>query len=185
MEDFSSSAEIQELSKALLEFQKLEVSVVKNTTNSFLKNKYADLGAYLEIVMPAITKCGLIFNQFPSPNGILSQITHAESGQFIRCFTPYNSTGKNSQEWGSLISYFRRYSLAAIFSLYADDDDGNQSSGVTKSVPTKFLKPTSPEWSTIKDKYKSVEEVKQDWIVSSTVLVDLQKIFLNKAVLRI
>jgi hypothetical protein len=178
MESFQTSESIVEFSKALLEFQKLEISVVKNTENKFLKNKYADLGAYLEVLRPALNKSGLVLSQFPINNELITQVTHAESGQFFRSSMPITLTGKTAQEIGSQISYFRRYSIASIFGLYADDDDdGNAASNVTSEKPTKWLNMNGPEWKTIKDKYNSVAEVQKDFLLAKSTITELEKLF--------
>jgi hypothetical protein len=177
MENFQTSTEIIEFAKAFLKFQQKDISVVKNTENKFLKNKYADLGAYLEVVMPAITECGLVLSQFPTNNELITQVTHAESGQFMRFSVPMVFTGKTAQEIGSQISYFRRYSIASFFSLYADDDDGNDISGITSEKPTKWLNMNSPEWKTLKDKYDSIASVKKDFLIAKSTEVELEKLF--------
>lgn len=178
MEDFQCSNSITEIAKKILEVQTKNIAVIKNTKNAFLKNRYADLGAYLEVVMPALSECGLILNQFPTGSGLITQITHAESGEFFRCNFPLNVSGKTGQEIGSQISYFRRYSISAILSLFAEDDDNNASSGITSESPTKWLNTSSPEWAGIKSKYKTIDEVKKDFLIAKSVIVELEKIFI-------
>ncbi len=177
MEDFQCSNTIAEIAKKILEFQSKNVTVTKNTKNAFLKNRYADLGAYLEVVIPALTECGLVLSQFPTGSGLVTQVTHAESGEFFRSSIPLTITGKTGQEIGSQISYFRRYSISSILALFAEDDDNNAGSGITSETPTRWLNTTSPEWAGIKNKYKSIDEVKKDWLMANSVKLELEKIF--------
>ena len=52
--------------------------------------------------------------------------------------------------------------------------------GKTKEAPVatkKWLTTTSPEWATLTQKYKSVDEVKKDFSIANSVSVELSKLF--------
>lgn len=108
--------------------------VAFDATNPFLKNKYASLGAVIRASRPILEEFGLAIIQLPtSINGAIgveTTIIH-ESGEWISTdpltLPMGDEKGKsNAQLAGSIITYLRRYSLAAALGLYADEDtDGH------------------------------------------------------------
>jgi hypothetical protein len=133
------------LDAALVKAQ-AEMPVVEfDATNPFLKNKYASLGAVIRAIRPVLAKHGLGFVQFPVSDavggvGVESTVIHS-SGEWRseRFYLPAGKeTGKSSaQVAGSIVSYLRRYALAAMFSLYADEDTdgGKGNSGAQQAQP--------------------------------------------------
>jgi hypothetical protein len=59
---------------------------------------------------------------------LFTDVVDDESGEMITSSMKLPEVGK-PQEYGSAITYFRRYSLQALLGLMAEDDDGNASSG--------------------------------------------------------
>lgn len=115
---------------ALLAAQRDFSAVVKNKQNTHLKNFYADLGAVLEAVTEPLANHGLLIVQrFTSHEGtpiLITELVHAESGQSIASALPIVSKDMaDPQKLGGAITYARRYSLLALLSLTAEDDDGN------------------------------------------------------------
>lgn len=129
----NKSASITKLAEALAKAQ-AEMPVVKmNATNPFLKNKFADLGAVIDASRPTLAKHGLSLSQFPTSDGDKIGVTNVlmhSSGEWLED-TVYLSLsdekGKSAaQVAGSVITYLRRYSWAAMLGLYADEDtDGH------------------------------------------------------------
>lgn len=118
---------------ALLAAQAEFNPVVKNKQNPHLKNFYADLSAVLEAVTEPLANHGLLIVQrFGHDQGgpiLITEIVHAESGQSICSALPIVSKDPTDpQKLGGAITYARRYSLLAILSLTAEDDDGNSAS---------------------------------------------------------
>jgi hypothetical protein len=101
--------------------------------------KYADLGAVLAEVRPLLCKHGLAVIQSPGmmTDGVMSLETTLmhESGQWVssRCSAPVeqalNSSGRPITSMvqcvGSVITYLRRYSLAACLGVTQVDADGS------------------------------------------------------------
>lgn len=99
-------------------------TVLKNKANPFHKSNYADLGAILEAVEPALHKHGLMLTQ-PILEGKLNTcITDIESGEFINSNIDLPE-GLEPQKMGSAITYYRRYLLQALLALHAEDDDAH------------------------------------------------------------
>ena len=71
----NKSESIKELATALNKAQAEMPRVSFNSTNPFLKNKYADLGAIIEAARPIIAKTGLSISQFPFSDGDMIGVT--------------------------------------------------------------------------------------------------------------
>ena len=123
----------------LLEAKKQIGKVSKNAKNPHFKNNYADINALIEAVEPILLDNGLLLLQ-PVINGkVVTQIIDIESGEKIESILTLDAN-LNSQQQGSQITYFRRYTLQSLMSLQAEDDDANTAS---KVMPAK--KPTLSE----------------------------------------
>lgn len=127
---------------ALLRFSRLVGIVTKDATNPFHKNKYADLSTIQRTVEPHLAETGLvIFHLMGEGDTMSTVVLHAESGTDIRSTYNLHCAGDKSQDWGSAITYAKRYALGCMLNLCIDvDDDGNRSSGYSNqrqpSAPT-------------------------------------------------
>lgn len=124
------------LNKALVEAQKQLRAPTKNRTVKVKSDKgsysfdYATLDGIVEATLrPVLPDLGLWFVQFTSEGQMVTRILH-ESGESMDCGIPMPNLPAKPQEAGSLISYFKRYSLCAAFGLASEeDDDGNIAQG--------------------------------------------------------
>ncbi len=142
-----TSDTIKELASALCQAQAEMPAAPLNSTNPFFKSKYADLGSIIKTAQPILAKCGLSVSQHPVSDGgclgVTTLLMH-NSGEWMES-TVYLPMGdeqsKNmAQAAGSVISYLRRYSLAAVLGMYADEDtDGN--SPAAKPAQAKAVAP--------------------------------------------
>lgn len=143
---FKVSDDISDISKRLIEFHTKIKSIEKDQSNAFFKNKYATLDSILSTIRPVLAECGLSILQFPiqaNDHGVaIKTILMSESGQYIESDSMAITPGKlESQLFGSIITYSRRYSLSSILALsFEEDDDGCSSSpqntGQTKAKST-------------------------------------------------
>ena len=125
---------IQKLSEALSKAQAEFPPVPFNAVNPFLKNRYADLGGIIQTAKPILAKHGLAVSQLAEGEGNTTSVTTIlmhSSGEWISSTISMDmeaEKGKSqAQAVGSVITYLRRYSLASILGLYADEDtDGNK-----------------------------------------------------------
>lgn len=135
------------LAEALAKAQAEMKAAPLNKVNPHFKSKYADLPAVIDAVRPALTKHGLSVTQTTriAEGGLVLVTTlHHASGETLSGEYPL-PVGK-PQEMGSAITYARRYSLAALCCIAADeDDDANASEGAgqTASRP-KAAPPAKP-----------------------------------------
>lgn len=145
------------INKALVAAISETQDIHADATNPFHKSKYATLSAHLSVLKPIFAKHGLAILQLPAGGeyngvGVTTRIIHT-SGEFIEqtiCIpVPEKVTVKDGvtvternfkgQDAGSLISYLRRYSLAAVAGVSTEDDDAESdrisqtSSSVTKT----------------------------------------------------
>lgn len=106
----------------------------KDRGNTHLKNKYATLESFLEAVRDPLAAQGVAITQGVSAEAgrvtVTTQLSHA-SGEWMRTSLtlpiPENKALTAVQAMGSTITYGRRYTLAAICGLGAeerDEDDG-------------------------------------------------------------
>lgn len=109
-------------------FTEIEAAT-KASNNPHFKSKYADLGAVIDAVKPALIKHKLFFTQHPqpSPDGVsVETVLHHASGESLSLgtlFVPANK--RDAQGFGSALTYARRYALMTAFGVPAEDDDGN------------------------------------------------------------
>ena len=136
------------LSKAQSEMQAAE----PNQKNNHLGNKYADLGSIIEAVRQPLAKNGLSFTQLLTSEagmvGMETILLHTSGEWVSTCMQlPFGDMKGLSlvQSAGVLVTYLRRYQLAALIGVYAgDDDDGNdKSKPAAKSEPAPVEKPSS------------------------------------------
>ena len=129
----NKSESIQNLASALCKAQAEFPAIEFDSVNPFLKNGYASLGANISGTRPALTKNGLSVTQLTFGEdgviGVETMLIHS-SGEWISdrvSMQVGEERGKSSaQVAGSIVTYLRRYSLASILGIYADEDgDGN------------------------------------------------------------
>jgi hypothetical protein len=93
----------------------------RNKVNPHFKNRYADLTAVLDAVVPAFTANGLALVQMVDGAKLVTILSHI-SGEFISTDADIPAHA-NAQQLGSALTYLRRYTVQAIAAIAADDDD--------------------------------------------------------------
>jgi hypothetical protein len=148
----NKSESIVNLSKALLAFQKVCPAIHKNAENPFYKSRYADLPSILEVINKPLQDAGLSIVQGGGgeSNGAIAidtLLVHT-SGEWVESRLVLPIKEASPQSAGSAVTYARRYSLSAILSLAADDDDAEAAekhTGATQeavsSVTVKDVRP--------------------------------------------
>jgi hypothetical protein len=112
---------IQALIKARAEFP----SIQKDKVNPHFKVSYASLDSVLDAVTPVLCKHGLAIVQLMEKGNILKTHLFHESGEFLTSEYELPEYQEN-QKKGAALTYARRYSVCALLSITADeDDDGN------------------------------------------------------------
>ncbi len=130
--DFAYSSEnVTELSKALIEVQKVLTPAPKDAENRFVKARYATLNSVMSTCKPALLANGILLTQYPIPVegdnlGLVTKLVHADSGQFLASLAVIPLSKHDPQAMGGAKTYGRRYSLSAMLGIVTEeDDDGN------------------------------------------------------------
>jgi hypothetical protein len=129
---------MKEISKALLEAQKKIKNADKDAANAFLKkegtgkaHRYASLESVLDAVKDPANESDLAIVQScgkdEAGHFVETKLFHI-SGESINSRVYLVLDRQNMQGLGSAITYGRRYSLAAMFAIGQEDDDGNEAS---------------------------------------------------------
>jgi len=138
MENNQSNNGIAKLATALCKAQGVMTGAKKDKKNPFFKSSYADLSSVFDAIRQPFAENGLSITQTMdiTESGkqiLITKLLHV-SGESIdsKMLLPVES---NPQKFGSLLTYFRRYSLMSLAGIPAEDDDGNQASGNRQPVP--------------------------------------------------
>lgn len=125
-----TSNEVNEIYKALI-LARAEIAPVAKTKSAGGRYRYATLDSLIDMLALTLPKYGLGWVQSLSVSPtctpmLATRIIH-ESGQWIEDTVPLPNTklqgGANeSQELGASITYFKRYSLSAMFGIATDED---------------------------------------------------------------
>ena len=139
------SQEIKDLVAALAKAQGAYPSIGADRENPYFKSNYADLDMILKAVRPMLSQNGLSVTQ---------DTRFADDGQTVLHTRLYHSTGqwidtrarilpiKNTpQEYGSCLSYMRRYSVMALLGITVakdpSDDDAEVAMVHTREIIAK------------------------------------------------
>ncbi len=131
------SPTLSELGKALAIAQGKMRVAIKDSKNPFFKSTYADLASVWAACREALTSNGLSVIQFPVTTdemaGISSMLLHT-SGEFVEEEFLLPVKDKTAQGFGSAFTYSRRFALAAIAGIVADDDDDGQAASTSPAA---------------------------------------------------
>lgn len=155
------STSITNLSKALVTFHVKVSKVSKDAMNPFFKSKYASLSNILEAINEPLIESGLCFSQFPTDeNGLTTILMHSESGEFLQSTYVMKPVKDDPQGRGSVITYQRRYALAAVLGLNIDEDDDANTATHGGATPDKAVKAADDNkpWLNKTNKDKSITD---------------------------
>lgn len=172
---------------AFLKAQQEMEPLRKNSVNPAFRNKYADLGALLEAVLPALHANGFGLMQPPHSDGALVEVETIllhESGGFIRSILGLRPTKADPQGVGSAVTYARRYALQGLAGIAPEDDDGAAASRPRQEAPKADTKPAEPKGpptlseradrlETTLKAVKTTEELEKAYRLASGLLADL------------
>ncbi len=133
----TQSEQIGDLAKALATAQGELEFAIKDSQNPHFRNTYASLASVIEAVRPVFSKHGLSVSQDPVSGddgsvGVATTLMHA-SGQWKRSVLACKPPKAGPQDIGSVITYFRRYAMAAVAGIAQDDDDAETSHGRSRT----------------------------------------------------
>lgn len=137
------SDSITNLATALAKAQAEIRPAIFDSTNPHFRSKYASLTAVMEACREALSK-----NQIAVVQGaavvdgavaVTTLLLHA-SGEYISDELTMPFAQATPQQIGSSLSYCRRYSLASLVGITADDDDAEEAMPKPAAVSSDFAK---------------------------------------------
>ena len=150
MQEYQSE-NITDVAKALLNVQRTVQPVTKDAENPFTKSWYASLNSVMDACRDALIENGIWLCQYPvpveQPNtiGLVTKLTHAESGQWQSSLAVVPLPKADPQGMGSAMTYARRYALTAMLGMVTEDDDGEGAKNGKKSLTRPKLPVNAPE----------------------------------------
>ena len=140
--DTYQSRDINELAKSLINVERKVQPSAKDAENPFTRSWYASLNSVMDACRDALIENGIWLCQYPvpveQPNalGLVTKLTHAESGQWQSSLAVVPLPKADPQGMGSAMTYARRYALTAMLGMVTEDDDGEGARNGKKS-PTR------------------------------------------------
>ena len=145
------SESIAALAGALAKAQLQIEPASKNATNPHFRSHYADLASIWDACRGPLNTNGLSIVQFPCDGdvgriGLCTMIVHS-SGEWMSETITVKALKEDPQFLGGVLTYLRRYSLAAVVGVTAtEDDDGNAASTpansrVSAPAPRPYIPP--------------------------------------------
>jgi ERF superfamily len=146
------SAQINELATALAKAQGTIGLAAKDAENPFFHSTYASLAAIRETIRVPLANNGLAYVQAASTHGarvtVQTMLLH-NSGQFIKGELTLQAKDDGPQSIGSAISYGKRYLLAAMTGVVAEEEDDDGEAASVRPAPERPAKarpaPKPPE----------------------------------------
>ena len=145
------SENITDLAKALLNVQRTVRPIAKDAENPFTKSWYASLNSVMDACRDALIENGIWLCQYPVPVeppnslGLVTKLTHAESGQWQSSLAVVPLPKADPQGMGSAMTYCRRYALTAMLGMVTEDDDGEGARTGRKTPSRPKLPVNSPD----------------------------------------
>ena len=128
----SHSPELDQLATALALAQGSMQGAVKDRTNPAFKSSYADLASTWDACRVALSSNGLAVSQHPGrlEDGSVTVTTWLlhKSGQHMSSTCSALPRDASPASVGSVVTYLRRYGLAAAVGVSPEDDDGQAAS---------------------------------------------------------
>jgi hypothetical protein len=177
MKEIDTSPETTNVMKAMMAVQKDIQPVIKSTTNSFYKSKYADLAAVHEMIQPLLAEQEL--GIFTTPTTVMidgSQFLHMNtmiyhsSNEWLSFNTLMPLPKVDPQGFGIALTYGRRYIITSLFNITTEDNDGNLPQQSAKKVNPK---PVQKDPTEIRKEVVSLGQdvYKDDWDKTKADLV--------------
>ena len=135
----NQSPTIGALAAALAKAQGRIKGAIKDSTNPFFKSHYADLSSVKDACQQALTEFSIAVIQSPSADGAKVSLTTLlchDSSEWVSGTITATAKDESAQSVGSVITYLRRYALASMVGVTAEDDDGESAQPRHPTAPT-------------------------------------------------
>lgn len=172
-----TSQKVGELAKALINVQRQLQPATRDANNPFTKSKYATLNSVMDSCREALLSNGIWLCQYPVPAepgylGLVTKLTHAESGQWQSSLAVVPLPKADPQGVGISMTYMRRYALSAMLGIVTEEDtDGEFASDKPNRLQRQKNAVTVPQrGKTIQDDSGQAKKI-------SSAQIELQKDF--------
>lgn len=160
----SQSSELDQLATALAIAQGTIQGAVKDRTNPAFKSSYADLASVWDACRAALSSNGLSVSQHPGRledgSATVTTILLHKSGQHIASVCAALPRDQSPAAVGSVVTYLRRYALAAAVGVAPEDDDGQAAHHAAPQVaPQRVPAPVQRVADALGGKVESVERL--------------------------
>lgn len=118
---------MSDLHKKLFKLRQHVGKISKDASNPFFKSKYFDINSLIGHLQPLLDEHNLLLTQPIEQSRVTTTITDVDSGESVSSSLNLPEI-PDPQKIGSAITYYRRYTLASLLALQAEDDDGNKAS---------------------------------------------------------
>ncbi len=139
---------MKELASAMAKAQSEVKAALKDSKNPHFKSSYADLTSVWDACRSALTKNGLSVVQrtdFDASDMWLETMLLHASGESITGRYPLRPQQQTPQGFGSALTYARRYALAAMVGVVADEDDDGSAASVGRPSNGASYDPPPPQ----------------------------------------
>jgi hypothetical protein len=123
------------INQKLFDVQQKIGAISKDSKNPFYNSKYFDINSLISQVLPLLKENKILLTQPVKDNKVWTVLTCVETNEFKDCDIDLPAI-TDPQKLGGAITYFRRYGLASLLALQAQDDDGNSTVGSVDNRPT-------------------------------------------------
>lgn len=124
--DIRSSEGIGEIAGALSKAQMSYDKITRDAINPFFKSRYTTLDEIIRATRKSLAENGLVLMQFVTGSHelvtVVSRLIHT-SGQWIESRISCRPAKADIQQIGVVSTYSKRYAMAAMLGVSADDDD--------------------------------------------------------------
>lgn len=161
--------------KKLLEIQKLNIVVTKDSINPHFKNKYTSLDKIIETYRPILSSNWLLVTHTSYWSMLTTRIIDIEDDSEVT--TSFNLSWATPQQVWSAITYAKRYNLWQLLDITTDeDDDWNKASQPKKIEEKKEFTQDKLDalivWSEGKEKWEIMQQalkIKKDYTINKEV----------------
>jgi hypothetical protein len=156
------SESISEIAEALAKAQSEMTFAHKDSNNPFFKSNYADLNSVLDAVRGPLSKNGIAIVQTTDGDSgsitVITKLIH-KSGEWLEGRLTMTPEKKGAQAFGAVLTYSRRYALAAIAGVAQADDDA-EAATAHKAAPDVL---PAKVWSDAESEAKKGTQALQSW----------------------
>jgi hypothetical protein len=98
-------------------------TVQVRTANGSYDFSYATLDAVIDSIRRPLSENGIAWLQYINEGQIVTLLKHSSGGELLSSVPILIPEGSTPQQVGSILTYYRRYSLCLALGIAADDDD--------------------------------------------------------------